>query len=1087
MYFVGCANSSACFAPFFSFVFEAKASSGEANVYILELSTVPTDGVINQDQIRIGAINACLPTGNYIQFNGPRAHPKRNVDYSPWYQVTPEAVTTWSRYREIVESTVGSIIVNTHGAYLPVPNTYNKTAWVDKISESMSTRRLSWIHCGGYTFHKVYYENGTNEGDWTEVSGNGTTIGAGFRRLMSTIGIQDADLLTPIGVIHHPTTTFADYDAEPRTSWQLNAAFEAPVGNPLRNDQFGEYNAFPLFYYTDPDTGKNYWPGAVVPFSNVNQRSMSSNGPGTYVHLGIGSNFTDGTHSGDYLKGLIGTAAAACLESWNFQGKFDAYSNPVGVLTIQNGTLAVQPLISNVYYTDQSSNLAMDLVFPIYGAIQSGGGLWATYQSAYFLVEPTNNEWNWQDVWTNAKMSDSREGKGYGDTLNGFGSGVFPLITFLALGLMWFLGVPGLLGTSANAMIARYILWGLGGVRLAAQWASYQCQNYWGGIDSFDHYSEYIYAPHNTVTTNGSTTYSEFITFQKVTVKIPVTGRYGWRTLPLHYRVNATANWYNAYPPPLSVDDTLQISVWFDGAGQNDAGHEGDAGNTLATATYATPNAVFHGYLYGQDPDPEDWYTFNFSDSNKKGIYFDMTPPNYVDFDVRLYNSSGLDGLVASSNNPAGQTEHVKTYGNLFGPWYIRIYPGSDSNSISHSGVYSCSLSSLTGDINLDESVDIYDAILFAKAFNSCPGNPNWNASADMNNDNCVDIYDAILLAGSFGHSVGGASGQSSQIGTPAMGANTMLNAGAAVAVNPSQLTVFKGETFAVSVTITNVNDLSGWEFKLYWNSNLLNCTNAVVQTPTEWQNNTQNFGAGLQPTYNATCARYWMAQAATYPAPSFNGSMNMATLTFQALQPGTTSLTLTDVKLGNSTAQPIACSVSSGSVNVYYGRYMRSDTQTINGLNAYKLNIPESTSSAYVTQSGSGYGASWGIRAWVRHSNGVEQEISLDGQTGTPKAVVWRSSGSGIQGGTVSVAQAGLQQTDSLVIRVYVQVGGSGWTLCATFTTEQLQATTLQATTWTAYYYTYAYYIRPYNWTTSTFYWGTTTYNSRIQNLQFG
>ena len=144
------------FVPFFTFVFEAKASLGEAGVYILELDAVPTDGIINQDQIRIGAINACLPSGSYIQFNGPRAHPKRNADYNPYYQATPEVVTTWSRYREIVENTIGSIIVNTHGAYLPVPNTYNKTAWVDKISESMSTRRLSWVHCGGYKIGRAH-------------------------------------------------------------------------------------------------------------------------------------------------------------------------------------------------------------------------------------------------------------------------------------------------------------------------------------------------------------------------------------------------------------------------------------------------------------------------------------------------------------------------------------------------------------------------------------------------------------------------------------------------------------------------------------------------------------------------------------------------------------------------------------------------------------------------------------------------------------------------------------------------------------------------------------------------------------------
>lgn len=55
------------------------------------------------------------------------------------------------------------------------------------------------------------------------------------------------------------------------------------------------------------------------------------------------------------------------------------------------------------------------------------------------------------------------------------------------------------------------------------------------------------------------------------------------------------------------------------------------------------------------------------------------------------------------------------------------------------------------GDINYDGIVDIYDAILLAGAYNSIPGNRNWNAHTDLNNDSTVDIYDAITLAGNYG------------------------------------------------------------------------------------------------------------------------------------------------------------------------------------------------------------------------------------------------------------------------------------------------------------------------------------------------
>jgi len=387
------------------------------------------------------------------------------------------------------------------------------------------------------------------------------------------------------------------------------------------------------------------------------------------------------------------------------------------------------------------------------------------------------------------------------------------------------------------------------------------------------------------------------------------------------------------------------------------------------------------------------------------------------------------------------------------------------------------------GDVNRDNEVDIFDAILLSVAFNSVPGGPKWNSAADLNGDNAVDIFDAIILADNFGNKYDGGSGLGAAGQPTSSGA--MTGSEVSVVVDSSQITVFKNEIFTVDVKVASVTDLLGWEFKLFWNSTVLNCTNAAVQTSVEWQGNAQNYGSGLENGYNATHARFWAAQSANYPAPSFNGSMTIATLTFQALQPGTTSLALMETKLGNSTGDPIDHTESSGQVSVYFGRYMSSDTQQVNGLSAYKLNIPQSTSSVVNTRSGSGADALFGIRAWVRHSNGVEQEISLDGQTGTPAATVWGGP-AGIRSNTVSVTPTALQSTDSLVVRVYVQIGEGPWNLCATFTTEQLHASTLKATVWTVYYYTYSSYNRLYDRTTAKFYWGTTTYNSRIQNLQY-
>lgn len=395
----------------------------------------------------------------------------------------------------------------------------------------------------------------------------------------------------------------------------------------------------------------------------------------------------------------------------------------------------------------------------------------------------------------------------------------------------------------------------------------------------------------------------------------------------------------------------------------------------------------------------------------------------------------------------------------------------------------------LTGDINGDSTVDIFDAISLASAFNSEPGDANWNPDADIDyawGSGIVDIYDAIWLGAHYGQSEFFDSG--GEMGDLGSSGYAMVTGGgtANILIDPCQITAYGKETFAVHVKLENAVDLAGWEFALYWNSAILNCTSVAVQEPAEWQNNTQNYGSGLEANYNSTHARYWKAQTASYPAPPFNGSMTIATLTFQALQPGTTSLTLVETKLGNSTAQPIDHTDSSGSVTVYYGRYMRSDTKSVNGLNAYLLNATETTSYQDAGNANSGRNAYWGIRAWIRHANGVEQEITLDGQTGTPKAVVARGSGSGMLSATTSVSQSVLQTTDSLVVRVYFRTSGSSWGEVAAFTTEQLGSTTLTGCSWTVYYYTWAQYYKEGGYTAGHFYWGSPARNSRIQNLQY-
>ncbi|MGD0496605.1 MAG: NosD domain-containing protein [Candidatus Bathyarchaeia archaeon] len=57
----------------------------------------------------------------------------------------------------------------------------------------------------------------------------------------------------------------------------------------------------------------------------------------------------------------------------------------------------------------------------------------------------------------------------------------------------------------------------------------------------------------------------------------------------------------------------------------------------------------------------------------------------------------------------------------------------------------------ISGDLNQDGIVDIFDATLAALSFGSYPGHPRWNPEVDLNEDNVIDIFDIIILAINFG------------------------------------------------------------------------------------------------------------------------------------------------------------------------------------------------------------------------------------------------------------------------------------------------------------------------------------------------
>jgi len=126
-------------------------------------------------------------------------------------------------------------------------------------------------------------------------------------------------------------------------------------------------------------------------------------------------------------------------------------------------------------------------------------------------------------------------------------------------------------------------------------------------------------------------------------------------------------------------------------------------------------------------------------------------------FNVTAYANTTLVGMQMVTLASAEEAELIfnsSTVNMTKGEYNVSASAGpvsGETDTSDNSRVDGLVIITIPGDLNGDRSLDIYDAIILAKAFNSSPGNSNWTPNADVNGDNVVDIYDALLMAKNFG------------------------------------------------------------------------------------------------------------------------------------------------------------------------------------------------------------------------------------------------------------------------------------------------------------------------------------------------
>jgi hypothetical protein len=137
----------------------------------------------------------------------------------------------------------------------------------------------------------------------------------------------------------------------------------------------------------------------------------------------------------------------------------------------------------------------------------------------------------------------------------------------------------------------------------------------------------------------------------------------------------------------------------------------------------------------------------------------------------------------------------------------------------------------------------------------------------------------------------------------------------AALYVDPSSVVTSIGDTFSVNITISDVADLGGWEFKLYYSSFNLNGTE-LQEGPFLKQGGDTYFAIiNFTDNYNSTHGIVWATCALLGSAAEVSGNGTLAIISFKGVQLGSSDLSLTDTWLSDS--EPIPHEALNGTVHV--------------------------------------------------------------------------------------------------------------------------------------------------------------------------
>jgi hypothetical protein len=136
------------------------------------------------------------------------------------------------------------------------------------------------------------------------------------------------------------------------------------------------------------------------------------------------------------------------------------------------------------------------------------------------------------------------------------------------------------------------------------------------------------------------------------------------------------------------------------------------------------------------------------------------------------------------------------------------------------------------------------------------------------------------------------------------------------ILIDPSILSTVSNENFSIDIETQSITDLYGWELQLYYLNSIINCTGSVEGNFLKGGGNTV-WAAINDPNYNATHGMIDIGASLVGAIPGVSGSGILASVHFEAKNPGNTSIEITNAIILDSNLGDIICTITSGLVEV--------------------------------------------------------------------------------------------------------------------------------------------------------------------------